>query len=123
VIFPGVTSYLESQMKKFAADLRFEEAQKIKEKLEFLSRYRSKSVVVNTSVRNVDVFGCSVDEGSMFISYMKVVTGAIVQSWSVELKMRLEEEKESILSTAVTEIRQRVSSDSPEVIVPLCLIY
>ena len=114
----GVTAYLESQMKKFAAGLRFEEAQKIKEKLEFLSRYRSKSVVVNSSVRNVDVFGCSVDEGSMFISYMKVVSGAIVQSWSVELKLRLEEERESLLSTAVTEIRQRVSSDSPEIIVP-----
>jgi len=114
----GVTSHLESVMKKFAADLRFEEAQKIKEKLEFLSRYRSKSTVVNSSVKNVDVFGCSVDEGSMFISYMKVVTGAIVQSWSVELKLRLEEETESLLSTAVTEIRQRVSSDSPEVIVP-----
>ncbi|MDX9728692.1 MAG: excinuclease ABC subunit UvrC [Bacteroidales bacterium] len=114
----GVTAYLESVMKKFASELRFEEAQKIKEKLEFLSRYRSKSTVVNASVRNVDVFGCSVDEGSMFISYMKVVSGAIVQSWSVELKLRLEEEKESLLSTAVTEIRQRVSSDSPEIIVP-----
>lgn len=114
----GVTSHLESLMKKFASELKFEEAQKIKEKLEFLSRYRSKSTVVNTSVRNVDVFGCSVDEDSMFISYMKVVSGAIVQSWSVELKLRLEEEKESLLSTAVTEIRQRVSSDSPEIIVP-----
>ncbi len=114
----GVTAYLGSRMKKFASELKFEEAQKIKEKLEFLSRYRSKSTVVNTSVRNVDVFGCSVDEGSMYISYMKVVSGAIVQSWSVELKMRMEEEKESLLSTAVTEIRQRVSSDSPEIIVP-----
>lgn len=114
----GVTAYLESLMKKFAAELKYEEAQKIKEKLEMLSRYRSKSVVVNTSVRNVDVFGCSVEGVSMYVSYMKVVAGAIVQSWSVELKMRMEEEKESLLSTAVTEIRQRVSSDSPEVIVP-----
>ncbi len=55
---------------------------------------------------------------SMFISYMKVVSGAIVQTYSIELKMRLEEEKESVLSTAITEIRQRVSSDSPEIIVP-----
>ena len=114
----GVTAYLESLMKKYASELKFEEAQKIKEKLELLSKYRSKSVVVNTSVRNVDVFGCSFEEGSMYVSYMKVVSGAIVQSWSVELKVRLEEEKESLLSTAVTEIRQRVSSDSPEVIIP-----
>ena len=114
----AVTGHLESLMKKYAAELKFEEAQKIKEKLELLSRYRSKSVVVNTSVKNVDVFGCSDLEGSMFISYMKVVTGAIVQTYSIELKMRLEEEKESVLSTAITEIRQRVSSDSPEIIVP-----
>ncbi len=114
----GVTGHLEALMKKYAAELRFEEAQKVKEKLEILSKYRSKSVVVNTSVKNVDVFGCSADESSMFISFMKVVSGAIVQTYSIELKMRLEEEKESVLSTAITEIRQRVSSDSPEIIVP-----
>ncbi|MRR23938.1 excinuclease ABC subunit C, partial [bacterium] len=114
----GVTAYLESLMHRYASELKFEEAQKIKEKLELLAKYRSKSVVVNTSVKNVDVFGCSVEEGSMYVSYMKVVSGAVVQSWSVELKMRMEEEKESLLSTAVTEIRQRVSSISPEVIVP-----
>jgi len=114
----GVTGHLEALMKQYAAALKFEEAQKIKEKLEILARYRSKSVVVNTSVRNVDVFGSSSDEGSMYISYMKVVAGAVVQSYAIELKMRLEEERESVLSTAVTEIRQRVASDSPEVIVP-----
>jgi len=114
----SVTAHLENEMKNYAAELKFEEAQKIKEKLDILSRYRSKSVVVNSSVRNVDVFGCSGDENSLYVSYMKVVEGAVVQTWSVELKLRLEEERESVLSTAVTEIRQRVSSDSPEIIVP-----
>ncbi len=114
----SVKAHLEKEMKNYAAELKFEEAQKIKEKLDILSRYRSKSVVVNSSVRNVDVFGCSEDENSLYVSYMKVVEGAVVQTWSVELKLRLEEERESVLSTAVTEIRQRVSSDSPEVIVP-----
>jgi excinuclease ABC subunit C len=115
----SVTAHLENEMKKYAAELKFEEAQKIKEKLDILSRYRSKSVVVNSSVRNVDVFGCTEDENSLYVSYMKVVEGAVVQTWSVELKLRLEEERESVLSTAVTEIRQRVSSDSPEIIVPV----
>ncbi len=115
----SVTAHLEKEMKNYAAELRFEEAQKIKEKLDILSRYRSRSVVVNSSVRNVDVFGCSEDENSLYVSYMKVVEGAIVQTWSVELKLRLEEEQESVLSTAVTEIRQRVSSDSREIIVPV----
>lgn len=114
----AVTEHLEAQMKKYALELKFEEAQKIKEKLEIIARYRSKSVVVNTSVKNVDVIGCSTDDASMYISYMKVVSGAIVQSYSIELKMRLEEDIKSVLSTAVTEIRQRVTSDSPEIIVP-----
>jgi excinuclease ABC subunit C len=113
-----VTGHLEKMMKNYAAELKFEDAQKIKEKLDILSKYQSKSVVVNTSVKNVDVFGCITDKESMYISYLKVVEGAIVQSYSIELKMRLEEEKESVLSTAVTEIRQRVSSNSPEIIVP-----
>ncbi len=114
----SVTGHLEDLMKRYASELKFEEAQKIKEKLDMIARYRSKSLVVNTTVRNVDVFGCSQDESSMFITYMKVVNGAVVQTYSIELKIRLEEEKESVLSTAITEIRQRVSSDSPEIIVP-----
>jgi len=114
----GITGHLQMLMKRYAAELKYEEAQKIKEKLEVLLKYRSKSVVVNTSVKNVDVFGCSVNEGSMFVSYMKVVAGAVVQTYAIELKMRLEEEQESVLSTAVTEIRQRVSGDSPEIVVP-----
>jgi len=114
----GIKEHLEILMRKYASELKFEEAQKVKEKLEILLKYRSKSVVVNTSVKNVDVFGCSVDDGSMYVSFMKVVAGAVVQTYAIELKMRLEEEQESVLSTAVTEIRQRVSSDSPEIIVP-----
>jgi len=113
-----VTGHLEKMMRNHAAELKFEEAQKIKEKLAILSKYHSKSLVVNSSVKNVDVFGCMTDNESMYISYLKVVEGAIVQSYSIELKMRLEEDRESVLSTAVTEIRQRVSSDSPEIIVP-----
>jgi excinuclease ABC subunit C len=114
----SVTRHLEIIMKQYASDLKFEEAQKIKEKLEILSKYHSRSVVVNTSVKDVDVFGSANDDGSMFISYLKIVEGAVVQSYSIELKMRLEEEKESILSTAITEIRQRVSSESREILVP-----
>lgn len=114
----GVTSYLETIMQKLASELRYEEAQQIKEKLELLAKYRSKSLVVNSSVKNVDVFGCSVAKSSVYVSYIKIVAGAVVHSWAVELKMRLEEEKESLLSTAITEIRQRMSSDSPEIVVP-----
>jgi excinuclease ABC subunit C len=113
-----VNKHLGELMNRYASDLRFEEAQKIKEKLELIAKYRSKSIVVNTSVKNVDVFGCSMDESAMFICYMKVVDGAVVQTYSTELKSRIEEEKESVLATAISEIRNRVSSDSREVIVP-----
>lgn len=113
-----VTGHLEALMHKYSRELKYEEAQKIKEKLTLIAKYRSKSVVVNTAVKNVDVFGCSMDDSGMFISYMKVVEGAVVQTYSIELKMRVEEEMESLLSTAVTEIRQRVSSNSPEIILP-----
>ncbi len=114
----SVMDHLVALMRKYADELKFEEAQKVKEKLDMISKYRSKSLVVNASVRNVDVFGFVSDESSAFVSYIKIVDGAIVQTYSIELKIRMEEEKESLLSTAVTEIRQRVSSDSAEVIVP-----
>jgi excinuclease ABC subunit C len=114
----AVMRHLEALMKQYASELKYEEAQKVKERIEILAKYHSRSVVVNSRVKNVDVFGCSVAGGSLYISYMKVVEGAVVQTYSIELQMRLEEEKESILSTAVTEIRQRVTSDSPEIIVP-----
>ncbi|HNX65535.1 MAG TPA: excinuclease ABC subunit UvrC [Bacteroidales bacterium] len=114
----SVNSHLEDLMRKYAAELKFEDAQKVKEKLELIAKYRSKSIVVNTSVKNVDVFGCSADESAMFICYMKVVDGAVVQTYSTELKSRIEEEKESVLATAVSEIRNRVSSDSKEIIIP-----
>ncbi len=114
----SVAEHLQTLMRSLAGELKFEEAQKIKEKLDMISKYRSRSLVVNASVKNVDVIGFTSDGSSAFVSYMKIVEGAIVQTYSIELKIRLEEEKESLLSTAVAEIRQRVSSDSPEVIVP-----
>jgi len=114
----SVIDHLETLMRKYATELKFEEAQKVKEKLEMILKYRSKSLVVNASVRNVDVFGFVYDVSSAYISYIKIVDGAIIQTYSIELKIRMEEEKESLLSTAVTEIRQRVSSDSAEAIVP-----
>lgn len=114
----SVKNHLEALMHSYASNLMFEEAQKVKEKLEMISGFRSKSLVVNASVKNVDVFGFNSDVASAFVSYMKIVEGAIIQTYSIELKTRMEEERESLLSTAITEIRQRVSSVSPTVIVP-----
>jgi excinuclease ABC subunit C len=105
-------------MIRYSEELRFEEAQLIKEKIEILSRFRSRSTVVSNVIKNVDVFGFTQESDNAYVNYLKVVQGAVIQALTVELKIRIDEEKESILGFAITEIRQRLSSDSPEIIVP-----
>jgi excinuclease ABC subunit C len=73
--------------------------------------------VVSNTIRNVDVFGIAMEADSAYVNYLKVVQGSIIQALTIELKIRIDEEKESILGFAITEIRQRLCSDSPEIIV------
>lgn len=113
-----VMEHLRSLMSSFSKELKFEEAQTIKEKIEILTRYRSRSTVVSTTIKNADVFAFVQDDEISFINYLKVVEGAVIQVFTMEIKSRLDEEKESLLGSAITEIRERVSSDSPEIIVP-----
>lgn len=113
-----VIDHLKVVMKKFSDDLKFEDAHKIKEKIELLTRYRSKSAIVSPSLKNVDVFGYADDETAAYISYMKVSHGSIIQAYTLELRSRVEEERESLLGIALTEIRQRLGSDAREIIVP-----
>ncbi len=113
-----VIDHLKDLMEKYASELKFEDAQLIKEKIDILSKFRSRSAVVSNTIKNVDVFGFTIESDTAYVNYLKVVQGAIVQAFTIELKMRLEEEKESILAFAMTELRQRFSSDSPEVILP-----
>jgi excinuclease ABC subunit C len=114
----AVIDHLKKLMSKYSAELRFEDAQVIKEKIEILSGFRSRSAVVSNTIRNVDVFGFTQDSDNTYVNYLKVVQGAIIQALTVELKIRLDEEKESILAFAITEIRQRLLSDSREIILP-----
>ncbi len=114
----SVIDHLKDLMKKYSAQLRFEEAQIIKVKIDILASFKSKSTVVSNSIRNVDVFGFTQEGDNAYVNYLKVIQGAVIQAFTVELKIRADEEREAILGFAVTEIRQRFSSDSPEVIVP-----
>ena len=114
----GVIEHLKGEMKKYSSEMRYEEAQLIKEKIDILSGFRSRSTVVSNTIRNVDVFAFTQETDNAYVNYLKVVEGAVIQALTVELKIRVEEEKESILGFAITEIRQRLSSDSPEIIVP-----
>ncbi|NMC40569.1 MAG: excinuclease ABC subunit UvrC, partial [Bacteroidales bacterium] len=112
-----VQEHLKGIMKKNAAEMRFEEAQVIKEKLDIISRFRSKSAVVSTTVKNVDVFAMEQDGENTYVNYLKVIEGAVIQAFTLDIRSRVDEEKESLLGFAVAEIRQRLSSDSPEIIV------
>jgi excinuclease ABC subunit C len=114
----SVLDHLKQLMKDYSADLKFEEAQLVKEKIDILSRFRSKSTVVSNTIKNVDVFGFAQEGDNAYVNFLKVVHGAVIQAYTLEIKIRIDEEKESILGIAVTEIRQRLSSDSPEIILP-----
>jgi excinuclease ABC subunit C len=114
----GVIDHLKKLMKAFSEELRFEEAQTVKDKIEILARFRSRSTVVSNTIQNVDVFSFTQESDNAYVNYLKVVQGAVIQALTIELKIRMEEEKESILAFAITEIRQRLRSDSTEIIVP-----
>ena len=113
-----VIDHLKTTMARYSKELRFEEAQSIKEKIELFSRFRSKSTVVSNTIRNVDVFAITQESDNAYVNYLKVIEGSVIQALTVELKIRIDEEKESILGFAITEIRQRLLSDSPEIILP-----
>ncbi|MCU0460486.1 MAG: excinuclease ABC subunit UvrC [Bacteroidales bacterium] len=113
-----VQTHLRKIMNGFSKGMRFEEAQMIKEKIEILSKYQSRSTVVSTTIKNVDVFALEQEDENTYINYLKVVDGAVIQAFTLDLKSRIDEEKDSLLGFAITEIRQRLSSDSPEIIVP-----
>ena len=113
-----VIDHLKKAMIRYSAEMRFEEAQAVKEKLDILSRFKSKSTIVSNTIKNVDVFAITQESDNVYVNYLKVVEGAVIQALTIELKIRAEEEKDAILGFAITEIRQRLSSDSPEIIVP-----
>jgi excinuclease ABC subunit C len=114
----SVIEHLRDVMIRLSEELRFEEAQVVKDKIDLLSKYRSKSTIVSSSILNVDVFGYADDQGVAYLNYMKVSHGAIIQAFTLELRSRIDEEKESLLASGIAEIRQRLGSDSDELIVP-----
>lgn len=113
-----VIGHLRELMQTYAAEYRFEEAQSVKEKLESLEKFQRKSVVVNPSIHNVDVFSLVIEEDSAYVNFLRVMNGAIIQGHTVELKKKLEETPEELLELAMGELRSRFFSDAEEIIVP-----
>ena len=122
-ILKGNTQEIErmlfQQMQELATEMKFEEAQKIKEKYTLIENYRSKSEVVSSILHNIDVFSIEEDENnSAFVNYLHITNGAINQAFTFEYKKRLNESKEELLTLGIIEMRERYKSLSREIIVP-----
>lgn len=113
-----ISKHLYEEMQALAAELKFEEAQKVKEKYEVIENYRSKSTVVTPLLHNIDVFSFAENEKSAYINFMHIGNGAIVQAYTFEYKKRLDETKEELLSLGIVEMRDRFKSTAREIIIP-----
>ncbi|MGK0421676.1 MAG: excinuclease ABC subunit C [Polaribacter sp.] len=111
----------QEMMSVFAEKMEFEEAQKIKEKLNLLGNYQSKSTIINPSINNVDVFSIISDETHGYANFLKIANGSIIQSHTTEIKKKLDETDTELLALFIVEIRQRFNSISPEIYVPFAV--
>lgn len=110
--------YILDEMGKAAEEMRFEDAQKMKEKMFLLSQYKSKNTIVSPILTNIDVFSIEIDDNNAYINFLKVMEGTISQAYTFEYKIQTEEEESEILASAIVEMRQKFQSLSREIIVP-----
>ena len=113
-----VITELTQLMSNFADSFEFEKAQVVKEKIELLEKYKSKSTIVNPKINNIDVLSMVSSNNHSYINYLKVTNGAIVQAHTVEIKKKLDETDNDILTFAILDFRQRFKSVSKEIILP-----
>jgi excinuclease ABC subunit C len=111
-------SGLKEEMKKMAAEYKFEDAELIRRKLEILEKFQGKSTIVNPDIKDVDVFSLIEIPSGAIINYIRVISGSVVQSHTIELKKQLDESPEELLQYAIVDIRNRLASDAPEIILP-----
>ena len=113
-----LTRQMMEEMQRLASEMRFEEAQAIKEKYLLLENYQAKSEVVSSVLHNIDVFSIETDENDVFINYLHITNGCINQAFTFEYKKRMEETQEELLQLGIVEMRERYKSCSREIIVP-----
>jgi excinuclease ABC subunit C len=111
------------KMQEFATTMQFEEAQKIKEKIEVLENYQSRSTILNPKISNIDVFSIISDEAVAYVNFLQIAHGAIIRSYTLELKKKLDETDEELLELAVVELRERFQLLSREIILPFKLDF
>jgi excinuclease ABC subunit C len=119
----GVIKHLENVMQRMAGELNFEEALKIKEKYDSLKRYQSRSTVVSPTITDVDVFSIEEDSKFAYINYLKIIRGAIIQTYTLEIKKILNESTDELLLAGIVDIRQKIFSNANEIIVPIPLDF
>lgn len=119
----GVIKYLKDLMRELALDMKFEEAAVVKEKLDSLEKFQSRSTVVSNTISDVDVFTIDQDESSAYINYLKIIRGAIMQTYTMEIKKVLDESPIDILEFAIVDIRQKIFSNAKEILVPFKLDF
>ncbi len=117
----GVIKYLKDLMRQFSSEMKFEDAAIVKEKLDLLEKFQSRSTVVSNTISDVDVFTIDVDESFGYVNYLKIIRGAIMQTYTMELKKVLDESPEELLEFAIVEIRQKIFSNAKEILVPIKL--
>lgn len=117
----AVIRRIKFQMDEAASRLDFEAAHKLKQKMDLLDKYQSKSTVVSTSITNLDVFNIASEGNYAFVNFLKVMNGMIIQTQTIEIKKRLDETDEELLAIAIPEIRERFHSLSREIVVPFPL--
>ena len=116
--FKSSLQYFKHQMKQLSAEMRFEEAQVIKEKIEILENYQAKSTVVHPRIDNVDVFSIVSDPTHAYVNFMQVSRGLVVRSHTMEIRKKLDEADEDLLSLAVVGLRERFQSETREIYLP-----
>ncbi len=114
----GVIKHLKSIMDDMADNLNFEEAARIKEKYDSLKRYQSRSTIVSPNITDVDVFSIEEDNKFAYINYLKVIQGAVIQTFTLEIKKVLNESTEDLFIAGIVDIRQKIFSNAKEILVP-----
>lgn len=119
--FKSSLHYFKKEMKSLAADMQFEKAQQIKNKIEVLENYQAKSTIVNPKINNVDVYSIISDEAYAYINFLQLSHGSIIRSHTMEIRKKLEESDKELLQLAIVEIRQRFQSQSRELYLPFAV--
>ena len=117
----GVIKHLKGLMKDLSENMNFEEAIQIKEKFDSLNRYQSRSTIVSPNITDVDIFSIEEDEKFAFVNYLKVIKGAVIQTFTLEIKKALNESSEELLLFGIVDIRQKIFSNAKEILVPFKL--